>query len=74
MPSQLIDSIFTLYLKLPGRYHYCRHLLDRSLAILDTNINRRPGGVFYSGPVTYKVVNTGAKPVHNLIVELKKVS
>jgi len=39
MLSQLIDSIFTLYLKLPLRYYYCRHLLDRRLAGLDTNNN-----------------------------------
>jgi hypothetical protein len=37
--SQLIDSIFTLYLKLSERYHYCWHLLSQHLAGLDTNIN-----------------------------------
>lgn len=35
---------------------------------------RKPGDVFYSGPVTHKIVNTGDTPIHNLIVELKKVS
>jgi beta-alanine degradation protein BauB len=35
---------------------------------------RKPGDVFYSGPVTHKIVNTGDKPIHNLIVELKNVS
>ena len=34
---------------------------------------RKPGDVFYSGPVTHKIVNTGNTPIHNLIVELKRV-
>jgi beta-alanine degradation protein BauB len=32
---------------------------------------RKPGDVFYSGPVTHRIVNTGTTPIHNLIVELK---
>lgn len=32
---------------------------------------RKPGEVFYSGPVTHRIVNTGTTPIHNLIVELK---
>ena len=32
---------------------------------------RKPGDVFYSGPVTHRIVNTGNTPIHNLIVELK---
>jgi quercetin dioxygenase-like cupin family protein len=35
---------------------------------------RQPGDIFYSGPVTHKIVNTGNTPIHNLIVELKKVT
>jgi beta-alanine degradation protein BauB len=35
---------------------------------------RKPGDVFYNGPVTHKIVNTGKTPIHNLIVELKKVT
>ena len=35
---------------------------------------RKPGDVFYGGPVTHKIVNTGKTPIHNLIVELKKVT
>lgn len=35
---------------------------------------RKSGDVFYSGPVTHRVVNTGSTPIHNLIVELKKVT
>ena len=35
---------------------------------------RKPGDVFYNGPVTHKVVNTCNNPIHNLIVELKKVT
>jgi mannose-6-phosphate isomerase-like protein (cupin superfamily) len=35
---------------------------------------RKPGEVFYNGPVTHKIVNTGRTPIHNLIVELKKVT
>lgn len=32
---------------------------------------RKTGDVFYSGPVTHSVENTGTTPIHNLIVELK---
>ncbi len=32
---------------------------------------RKTGDVFYSGPVTHSVENTGSTPIHNLIVELK---
>ena len=35
---------------------------------------RKPGDVFYNAPVTHKIVNTGNNPIHNLIVELKKVT
>ncbi len=35
---------------------------------------RKPGEVFYNAPVTHKIVNTGNTPIHNLIVELKKVT
>jgi hypothetical protein len=35
---------------------------------------RKPGEVFYNGPTTHKIVNTGTTPIHNLIVELKKVT
>jgi hypothetical protein len=35
---------------------------------------RKPGEVFYSGPATHKIVNTGNTAIHNLIVELKKVT
>jgi quercetin dioxygenase-like cupin family protein len=35
---------------------------------------RKPGDVFYSGPVTHRIVNTGKTPIHNLIVELKEVA
>ena len=46
-------------------------------AILDdgreVSLSRKPGDVFYNGPVTHQIVNTGNKPIHNLIVELKKV-
>ena len=34
---------------------------------------RKSGDVFYSGPVTHSVENTGHTPIHNLIVELKGV-
>jgi hypothetical protein len=34
---------------------------------------RKPGDVFYSGPTTHKIANTGATPIHNLIVELKDI-
>ncbi|HKQ74633.1 MAG TPA: hypothetical protein VJ810_13160 [Blastocatellia bacterium] len=40
----------------------------------ETPLARKPGEVFYSGPVTHKIVNTGNTPIHNLIVELKKVT
>jgi quercetin dioxygenase-like cupin family protein len=35
-------------------------------------IARKPGDVFYSGPVTHRIANTGTTPIHNLIVELKE--
>jgi mannose-6-phosphate isomerase-like protein (cupin superfamily) len=35
---------------------------------------RKPGEVFYNGPTTHKIANTGNTPIHNLIVELKKVA
>jgi hypothetical protein len=34
---------------------------------------RKAGDVFYSGPVTHKIVNTGDTPIHNLIIELTEV-
>jgi hypothetical protein len=34
---------------------------------------RKAGDVFYSGPVTHQIGNTGETPIHNLIVELKEV-
>jgi quercetin dioxygenase-like cupin family protein len=37
----------------------------------EVSLERKPGDVFYSGPVTHKIVNTGKTPIHNLIVELK---
>lgn len=37
-------------------------------------LSRKPGEVFYNGPTTHKIMNTGKKPIHNLIVELKKVT
>jgi len=40
----------------------------------ETPLARKPGDVFYSGPVTHKIVNTGTTPIHNLIVELKEVT
>jgi hypothetical protein len=36
-------------------------------------LSRKPGEVFYNGPVTHRIANTGATPIHNLIVELKDV-
>jgi beta-alanine degradation protein BauB len=36
-------------------------------------LQRKPGDVFYSGPVTHRIANTGTTPIHNLIVELKDV-
>ena len=35
---------------------------------------RSAGDVFFSGPVTHIVENTGTTPIHNLIVELKTLS
>ena len=35
---------------------------------------RKAGHVFYNGPVTHKIVNTGDTPIHNLIVELSEVT
>jgi hypothetical protein len=35
---------------------------------------RKPGDVFYNGPTTHQIVNTGTTPIHNLIVELKGVT
>jgi hypothetical protein len=32
---------------------------------------RRKGDVFFSDAVTHRIANTGATPIHNLIVELK---
>jgi beta-alanine degradation protein BauB len=37
----------------------------------EATLARKPGDVFYSGPVTHRIVNTGTTPIHNLIVELK---
>jgi quercetin dioxygenase-like cupin family protein len=37
-------------------------------------LNRKPGDVFYNGPTTHRIVNTGKTQIHNLIVELKKVT
>ena len=37
----------------------------------ESPLARKPGDVFYSGPVTHRIVNTGKTPIHNLIVELK---
>ena len=34
-------------------------------------LRREPGEVFYNGPVTHRIANTGTTPIHNLIVELK---
>jgi len=39
----------------------------------ETPLARKPGDVFYSGPVTHRIVNTGKTPIHNLIVELRDV-
>ena len=36
-----------------------------------TTLARRPGDVFYSGPVVHRITNTGHTPIHNLIVELR---
>lgn len=38
----------------------------------ETLLSRKPGDVFYSGPVTHRIVNTGNTPIHNLIIELKE--
>ena len=40
----------------------------------EVSLERKPGDVFYSGPVTHRIVNTGKTPIHNLIVELKEVA
>lgn len=40
----------------------------------EVSLARKPGDVFYSGPVTHTIVNTGSTPIHNLIVELKDVT
>jgi xanthine dehydrogenase YagT iron-sulfur-binding subunit len=37
----------------------------------EVTLARKPGDVFYSGPVTHRISNTGKTPIHNLIVELK---
>ncbi len=37
-------------------------------------LSRKTGDVFYSGPVTHRIANTGTTPIHNLIVELKEVN
>jgi quercetin dioxygenase-like cupin family protein len=37
-------------------------------------IARKTGDVFYSGPVTHRIANTGDTPIHNLIIELKEVN
>ena len=34
---------------------------------------RKEGDVFYNGPTTHQIMNTGKTPIHNLIVELKEV-
>lgn len=36
-------------------------------------LSRKAGDVFYNGPVTHRIVNTGKTPIHNLIVELTEV-
>jgi len=36
-------------------------------------LSRQPGDVFYNGPVTHRIMNTGTTPIHNLIVELTEV-
>jgi beta-alanine degradation protein BauB len=36
-------------------------------------LSRKPGDVFYNGPTTHRITNTGKTPIHNLIVELKDV-
>jgi len=38
----------------------------------EVTLTRKPGDVFYSGPVTHRIANTGETPIHNLIVELKE--
>jgi quercetin dioxygenase-like cupin family protein len=40
----------------------------------EVTLARKPGDVFYRGPATHKIVNTGSTPIHNLIVELKEVN
>jgi quercetin dioxygenase-like cupin family protein len=59
---------------------YVAYVFDayRGKAILadgtELPLARKPGDVFYSGPVTHKIANTGKTPIHNLIVELKEVN
>src|SRR5262245_40186434 len=36
-------------------------------------LTRKPGDVFYNGPTTHRITNTGKTPIHNLIVELRDV-
>jgi quercetin dioxygenase-like cupin family protein len=36
-------------------------------------LSRKPGDVFYNGPTTHRIANTGTTAIHNLIVELKDV-
>ena len=38
----------------------------------DVPLARKAGEVFYSGPVTHRISNTGTTPIHNLIVELRE--
>jgi hypothetical protein len=40
---------------------------------MEIPLTRKAGEVFYNGPNRHKIVNTGDTPIHNLIVELKKV-
>ena len=35
-------------------------------------LSRHAGDVFYNGPTTHRIHNTGATAIHNLIVELKE--
>jgi beta-alanine degradation protein BauB len=37
----------------------------------EIEVTRKAGDVFYSGPVTHGIVNTGRTHIHNLIMELK---
>ena len=36
-------------------------------------LERKSGDVFYSGPTTHSITNTGKTPIHNLIVKLREV-